>query len=68
MPVSLKKRMKSGICSTKVTPVISAIQSISTSLSVTTVPSERAKGTPSYRANTPQRVTSPTLGSSKLPA
>lgn len=63
-----RKVTKIGICSSTVTPVIRRMVSVSTSRSVTTVPSDLANETLSYFANTPQRLTSPIRGTIRLAA
>ena len=68
VPVCSRKVTNTGICNRTVTPVIKRIVTVSTRRSVTTVPKDLAKETLSYLASTPQRLTSPTLGTTKLAA
>lgn len=57
-----------GNCDRNATPVKMSINNESTSLSVTTVPSDLVNDMPSLFLSVPQRVTSPTRGMTKLAA
>ena len=57
-----------GSCDKNATPVKMSINNESTSLSVTTVPSDLVNDMPSHFLSVPQRVTSPTRGMTKLAA
>ena len=68
VPVWEKKSANTPDCNKIVTPVISKIQTVSISLSVTTVPNDFVKDTPSYFDRIPQRETSPMRGTTKFAA
>ena len=68
VPVFEKKFTKTPICIKNAIAVMSITMSVSTTLSVTTVPIAFEKGTLSYLFNTPQRANSPIRGINRLTA
>lgn len=68
VPVFSKNAANTRDWSNSVTTVISSTQMVSMRRSVTTVPSDLEKETPSYFDRIPQRETSPTRGTTRLAA
>ena len=68
VPVFSKNAANTRDWSNSVTTVISSTQMVSIRRSVTTVPSDLEKETPSYFDRIPQRETSPTRGTTRLAA
>lgn len=68
VPVSLRNAINTGSWDRKAMPVKIIIKIESTKRSVTTVPNDFVKDTPSHFFSVPQRVISPTRGTTKLAA
>ena len=68
VPVLEKNLLNTGNCQRKVRAVMRTMSDVSMARSVTTVPSDFGKDTPSQRFNIPQRTISPERGMIKLAA